>query len=36
VDHLLKQEFDFHRAKGEQHPFQKEYGIDAIQHNILK
>ncbi len=30
VDHLLKQEFDFHRARGEQHPLQKEYGIDAI------
>ena len=30
VDHLLKQEFDIHRAKGEQHPLQKEYGIDAI------
>ncbi|MEI7463139.1 MAG: PD-(D/E)XK nuclease family protein [Candidatus Taylorbacteria bacterium] len=30
VDHLLKQEFDVHRAKGEQHPLQKEYGIDAM------
>lgn len=29
VDHLLKQEFDIHRAKNEQHPLQKEYGIDA-------
>ena len=29
VDHLLKQEFDGHRAAGEQHPLQKEYGIDA-------
>lgn len=29
VDHLLKQEFDGHRAKGEQHPLQKEYGVDA-------
>ncbi len=29
VDHLLKQEFDAHRAKGEQHPLQKEYGLDA-------
>ena len=29
VDYLLKQEFDIHRAKGEQHPLQKEYGIDA-------
>ena len=29
VDHLLKQEFDGYRAKGEQHPLQKEYKIDA-------
>ncbi|MBI1833350.1 MAG: PD-(D/E)XK nuclease family protein [Candidatus Andersenbacteria bacterium] len=29
VDHLLKLEFDIHRANGEQHPLQKEYGIDA-------
>ena len=29
VDFLLKQEFDVHRVKGEQHPLQKEYGIDA-------
>ena len=29
VDHLLKQEFDIHRVKGEQHPLQKEYGVDA-------
>lgn len=29
VDYLLKQEFDAHRVKGEQHPLQKEYGIDA-------
>ncbi|MFM2357357.1 MAG: hypothetical protein RJA61_94 [Candidatus Parcubacteria bacterium] len=29
VDHLLKQEFDGHRVKNEQHPLQKEYGIDA-------
>ncbi|MDO8600807.1 MAG: PD-(D/E)XK nuclease family protein [bacterium] len=29
VDYLLKQEFDAHRAKGAQHPLQKEYGIDA-------
>ncbi|MFA5932006.1 MAG: PD-(D/E)XK nuclease family protein [Candidatus Paceibacterota bacterium] len=29
VDHLLKQEFDIHRAKNQQHPLQKEYGIDA-------
>ncbi len=29
VDYLLKQEFDAHRVRGEQHPLQKEYGIDA-------
>lgn len=29
VDFLLKQEFDGHRVKGEQHPLQIEYGIDA-------
>lgn len=29
VDHLLKQEFDSHRIKEEQHPLQKEYDIDA-------
>lgn len=29
VDYLLKQEFDAHRTKGEQHPLQKEYKIDA-------
>lgn len=29
IDFLLKQEFDGYRAKGEQHPLQKEYGIDA-------
>lgn len=29
VDHLLKLEFDIHRANGEQHPLQKEYKIDA-------
>lgn len=29
VDYLLKQEFDIHRAKDQQHPLQKEYGIDA-------
>lgn len=29
VDHLLKQEFDTHRANAQQHPLQKEYGIDA-------
>ena len=37
VDYLLKQEFDAHRAKGEQHPLQKEYGIDArpVAHDEL-
>jgi len=28
VDYLLKQEFDSYRVKNEQHPLQKEYGID--------
>lgn len=37
VDHLLKLEFDVHRANGEQHPLQKEYGIDArpVAHDEL-
>lgn len=37
VDHLLKQEFDGHRAKGEQHPLQKEYGLKArpVAHDEL-
>ena len=37
VDYLLKQEFDIHRAKDQQHPLQKEYGIDAkpAQHDEL-
>lgn len=30
VDHLLKKEFDVHRAQGTSHPLMKEYGIDAI------
>ncbi len=29
VDHLLKKEFDIHRAKGEKHPLIKKYGVDA-------
>ncbi len=29
VDHLLKQEFDGYRVRGEQHPLQIEYGIDS-------
>jgi CRISPR/Cas system-associated exonuclease Cas4 (RecB family) len=30
VDHLLKKEFDIHRAKGEPHPLMKTYGVDAV------
>jgi hypothetical protein len=30
VDHLLKKEFDGHRAKGSAHPLMKAYGIDAV------
>lgn len=30
VDHLLKKEFDIHRAKGEPHPLMKAYGLDAV------
>jgi hypothetical protein len=30
VDHLLKKEFDIHRAKGEAHPLMKAYGVDAV------
>jgi len=29
VDHLLKLEFDIHRAGGKAHPLQEQYGIDA-------
>lgn len=29
VDHLLKQEFDIHRAKGSAHPLIEKYGVDA-------
>jgi len=29
VDTLLKKEFDIHRVKGEQHPLQKQYDVDA-------
>ena len=29
VDALLKKEFDIHRAKDQQHPLMKKYGIDA-------
>lgn len=37
VDYLLKQEFDAHRVRGEQHPLQKEYGVDArpVAHDEL-
>ena len=30
VDHLLKKEFDVHRAKGSAHPLMTAYGIDAV------
>lgn len=30
VDHLLKKEFDIHRARGEKHPLMEQYNIDAI------
>jgi len=30
VDHLLKKEFDIHRAEKTKHPLQKKYGIDAV------
>ncbi len=30
VDHLLKKEFDIHRAEGSAHPLMKAYGVDAI------
>ncbi|KKW23158.1 MAG: hypothetical protein UY68_C0018G0008 [Parcubacteria group bacterium GW2011_GWF2_52_12] len=30
VDHLLKKEFDIHRAKREKHPLMECYGVDAI------
>lgn len=33
VDALLKKEFDVHRAKNQQHPLQKKYGIDAVPVN---
>ena len=37
VDHLLKKEFDVHRAKNEKHPLCDAYGIDAVpfQHEKL-
>lgn len=36
VDHLLKKEFDMHRAKGEPHPLMAKYGIDAVPFNHPK
>jgi RecB family exonuclease len=30
VDHLLKKEFDVHRANGKPHPLMEAYGLDAI------
>jgi len=30
VDHLLKKEFDVHRAKGSPHPLMAAYGIEAV------
>ena len=37
VDHLLKKEFDIHRAKGESHPLIEKYGVDArpVEHDNL-
>ncbi len=36
VDALLKKEFDVHRAANTQHPFMKEYGIDAVPYQHPK
>lgn len=30
VDHLLKKEFDFHRARSQPHPLMSAYGVDAV------
>ncbi|QQS23253.1 PD-(D/E)XK nuclease family protein [bacterium] len=30
VDHLLKKEFDVHRAKNTKHPLMEHYGVDAV------
>lgn len=37
VDHLLKKEFDIHRAKNTRHPLMEKYGVDAVpfQHSDL-
>ncbi len=36
VDHLLKKEFDLHRAQGQAHPLMKEYGIEAVPFDHVK
>lgn len=38
VDHLLKKEFDLHRAKGSPHPLMESYGLDVVpyQHKDLE
>ena len=36
VDHLLKKEFDIHRAKGKPHPLMKHYGVDAVPYAHIK
>lgn len=37
IDHLLKKEFDIHRAKGESHPLIEKYGVNArpVHHEKL-
>ncbi len=37
VDHLLKKEFDVHRASGTPHPLMESYGLDAVpfQHDNM-
>lgn len=37
VDHLLKKEFDMHRANGSKHPLMEHYGVDAVPflHELL-
>ncbi len=37
VDHLLKKEFDIHRAKNTTHPLMKAYGLDLVplQHKMM-
>jgi len=36
VDHLLKKEFDIHRAKAKPHPLMKHYGVDAVPYAHTK